>query len=76
MAGVIDVTKNPVLMRWRREALEEGRTLLLMQQLQRKFGKLPKWAELRVAEARPAQIVRWADKILTATTLEQVLGKQ
>jgi hypothetical protein len=77
---LIDVTKNPVLMRWRREALAEGKALgknsLLHEQLETKFGPLPKWAADRMASASPAQVERWAKKVLTAETLEAVLGKK
>ncbi|HXQ25987.1 MAG TPA: hypothetical protein VN822_06240 [Candidatus Acidoferrales bacterium] len=84
MGVVIDVTKNPVLMRWRREALAEGEALgeargmskVLHEQLETKFGPLPKWAADRMAKASPAQVERWAKKVLTAGTLEAVLGKK
>jgi hypothetical protein len=50
MGVIIDVRKNPVLMRWRREAIAEGRTedrtegmsLVLRELLETKFGPLPK----------------------------------
>ena len=84
MGVVIDVTKNPVLMRWRREALAEGEVLgeargmnkLLHELLETKFGPLPKWAADRMAKASPAQVERWAKKVLTAGTLDAVLGKK
>jgi hypothetical protein len=84
MGVVIDVTKNPVLMRWRREALAEGEALgeargmskVLHEQLETKFGPLPKWAADRMAKASPAQVERWAKKVLTAGTFEAVLGKK
>ena len=84
MGVVIDLTKNPVLMRWRREALAEGEALgeargmsrVLHEQLATKFGPLPKWASDRMAQASPAQVERWAKKVLTAGTLEAVLGKK
>jgi hypothetical protein len=40
-----------------------------------KFGKLPKWVDERLQEATSVQIERWSIKILTADTLEGVLGK-
>jgi hypothetical protein len=45
-------------MRWRREALAEGRgkNSLLHQQLETKFGPLPKWAADRMTNASPAQV--------------------
>jgi hypothetical protein len=80
MDMVIDVTKNPVLMKWRREALQEGEakgmSRILHDLVQAKFGPLPKWAEDRMAKSTPAQVERRAKKILTAETLEDVLGKR
>jgi hypothetical protein len=80
MGVLIDVTKNPVLMRWRREALAEGKALgmnmVLHDLLETKFGPVPKWAADRMAKASPAQVERWVKKVLTVSTLEAVLGKK
>jgi hypothetical protein len=80
MGMIIDVRKNPVLMRWRREAITEGRTegmsLVLREVLETKFGPLPKWAGDRLSKATPARIELWAKRVLTANTLEGVLGKK
>ena len=76
MGVVIDVTKNPVLMRWREEAIAEGMSKVLHVLLETKFGPLPKWAGDRMAKASPAQVKRWAKRTLTAGTLEAVLGKK
>jgi hypothetical protein len=51
-----------------------GVAKVLREQLTTKFGPLPRWAEVRVAEARPNQVQRWAKKILAADTLEGVIG--
>ncbi len=88
---VIDITKNKILMRWQREFLAEGEakgeakgraegkaegmTIILHDQLETKFGALPKWADTRLTKANPAQLERWAKKILTASSLEGVLGR-
>ena len=76
MGVVIDVTKNPVLMRWSRESEAKGMNKMLHVQLETKFGPLPKWAGDRMSKATPPQIERWAKKVLTADTLEAVLGKR
>lgn len=92
MGVIIDVTKNPVLMRWRHEALQEGEAKgraegisqglsqgmakILHEQLETKFGPLPKWAEARINNAGTAQVERWARKILSAKTLDGVIGKR
>jgi hypothetical protein len=54
----------------------EGMMHLLREQIQTKFGPLPKWAEERLSQGSPAQVVRWARKVLAAKTLESVLGKK
>ena len=54
----------------------EGKIALLHNQLAAKFGPLPKWARLRVEGATPALVERWANKVLTAETLEETLGKR
>ena len=54
----------------------EGMAHLLREQIQTKFGPLPKWAEDRLSQGSPAQVVRWARKVLAAKTLESVLGKK
>jgi hypothetical protein len=54
----------------------EGMVHLLREQIQTKFGPLPKWAEERLSQGSPAQVKRWARKVLAAKTLESVLGKK
>ena len=88
MGVVIDVTKNSVLMRWRREAIAEGvaegkaegkaegMASVIHEQLETKFGPLPKWVEDRLRKASTSQLERWAKKILTAASLEGVLGRR
>lgn len=58
------------------EGRAEGRAEMLREQLRTKFGRLPKWAEGRISRGSAAQVQRWAQKILTAVTLEGVLGKK
>lgn len=54
----------------------EGKAALLQDQLDAKFGPLPKWARTRVQNATPAQLDRWAKKVLKAEFLEETLGKR
>ncbi len=86
MSVILDIRKNPVLMKWRREAiregleegraagLAEGRAESLRSLLHEKFGALPKWADQRIAAAKPLDLDRWLKKVLTADTLEGVVG--
>ncbi len=58
------------------EGEAKGKLQLLIRQLNRRFGELPKWAQLRLAKAGPGQIERWGDALLTASTLEGVIGRR
>ena len=49
---------------------------MLRGQLEAKFGNLPKWVDERLEAATSVQVERWSKKILTADTLEGVLGKK
>src|SRR5690606_33784880 len=55
------------------EIRQEARTELLVKQLQIKFGELSDDTAQRVASAAPHELETWAERILTATTLEEVL---
>jgi flagellar biosynthesis/type III secretory pathway protein FliH len=52
----------------------EGKTEILFRQLTRRFGSLPKWAENRLNKAKPAQLEEWADAVLDAPNLTEILG--
>ena len=56
----------------RKEGRKEGQRKLLLKQLQLRFGDLPTRAEARVAKATPAQLEAMAEKVLTATSLDEV----
>jgi hypothetical protein len=79
-SALIDVNKNEILRDFMEEAKAEGRAEgraeVLQEQLRTKFGRLPKWAEERISRGSAAQVQRWVRKILTAETLEGVLGKK
>ena len=53
-----------------------ARTEVLRDLLSAKFRTLPKWADEKLKSATPAKVQRWLRKILTAETLEGVLGKR
>jgi len=48
---------------------------ILLRQLTRRFGQLPQAVADRVRAARDADLERWADAVLTANSLEDVLGR-
>ena len=71
---------------WRQKGVEEGelkgklegelkgKAELLVRQLSRRFGPLPKWAETRVNKAKSEQLEKWADTVLDASSLTEVIG--
>ncbi|NWO11394.1 hypothetical protein HLV40_13420 [Chromohalobacter salexigens] len=63
----------------REKALHEGRHEgvegMLRKQIALKFGDLPDWADERIASASDAQLDDWVAQILTADSLEALLGK-
>ncbi len=59
-----------------RNAIRSDRAQVLRDLLTVKFRTLPKWADEKLESATPAQVQRWLRKILTAETLEGVLGKK
>ncbi len=59
-----------------RSADRDARIQVLRNLLKAKFHTLPKWADEKLESATPVQIQRWLKKILTAETLEGVLGKK
>ena len=58
------------------DAMRHARATMLRRLLVTKFGRLPKWVDQRLDDANSDQIERWSIKILTAGTIEGVLGKQ
>jgi len=56
------------------EGRQEGQQAILQRVLSRRFGVLPPWAEARLAQAGSAELLDWADRVLDATSLEEVLG--
>jgi len=41
----------------------------LLRQLKRRFGPLPEWVELRLAQTATGQLEFWAERVLEAPTL-------
>lgn len=53
----------------------EGEANVLVRQLTRKFGPLPESTEAAIRAASPAQLEVWTDRVLVATSLDEVLGR-
>jgi hypothetical protein len=72
MGATIDIAKNEIL----RDLVRDGQASIVRGQLETKFGKLPKWVDERLGHAKLSDVDRWSKKLLTADTLEGVLGKK
>ncbi len=59
-----------------RDASLNARIQMLRDQFRTKFRTLPKWADEKLESATSVQVRRWSKKIVTADTLEGVLGKK
>lgn len=57
-----------------RAGLEEGRVGILLKQLEKKFGAVPPSVEARVREASVAELDLFAERILTAESIDGVLA--
>jgi hypothetical protein len=58
------------------EGKAEGMAQILSSQLALRFGPLPAWANTRLSKATSAQLSRWSAKVLTAPSLEGVIGRK
>ena len=56
-----------------KRGIEKGLRGAVLRQLQRRFGPLPAPVRERVEQAPPADLERWLDQVLTASTLAAVL---
>lgn len=59
----------------RMEGRQEGAALLLRKLITLKFGPLPEWAEQALSHASEAQLDDWSLRILSAESLDRLLGK-
>jgi hypothetical protein len=50
-----------------------GRAAILLRQLQLKFGPLPEAVTARVQSASIAELDGWAERVLSATSLDEAL---
>jgi hypothetical protein len=57
------------------KGVEKGQRTTLLRLLTRRFGTLPEPVAERVAGATPADIERWLDRILDATSLDDIFAR-
>jgi hypothetical protein len=60
----------------RKEGRLEGEAVLLRRQLLHRFGAVPAWAETRLKGASTEQLEAWGERVLDATTLDDVFGPE
>ena len=60
----------------RREGKAEGKRDALVLLLRQRFGQLPAAAVARVGKARAAELDAWFGRVLTASSLDEVLGRR
>jgi predicted transposase/invertase (TIGR01784 family) len=58
-----------------REGEQKGEIRLLFRQLRKRFGELPSWAEERLRQASSGMLETWSERVLTASTLEEVFSE-
>jgi len=57
------------------QGIEQGNRQLVTRLLRLRFGELPAWAEQRVLDGTASDIDRWAERVLTASTVEEALSR-
>ena len=64
--------------RWEAQAIargvQRGEAFLLQRQLTRRFGELSAAQQAKLAAATPAQLEIWGDRVLDASSLDEVFG--
>jgi hypothetical protein len=76
MGSTTDLTQNEFVQEVIQDAVRDAQAGLLRGLLTTKFGRLPKWVDDKLETASSVQVERWSKKILSADTLEGVLGKK
>jgi hypothetical protein len=58
---------------WTQQGMEKGERAILAKQLTLRFGKLGAFAQSRLDAATPVELELWAERILTAASVEDVV---
>ena len=62
------------LQKGRKLGKRQGEATIVLKQLQLKFGALDSSTRSRVRRAEPEELERWAQRLLTADTLDEVFS--
>jgi hypothetical protein len=80
MAGMnstyIDFEENAVLQMWKEQIQSASTAKILRRQLAAKFGALPNWAEDRLKASTLPELETSVLRVLTANSIEEVLGSE
>ncbi|MCH8533141.1 MAG: Rpn family recombination-promoting nuclease/putative transposase [Saccharospirillum sp.] len=57
------------------QGMHEGVEAMLRKQIVLKFGDIPDWADNQMASANDAQLEEWVTRILSVSSLDELLGK-
>lgn len=60
--------------RFIRQGMQQGEAQLLIRQLTRKFGELPEVVRQRIESADADTLLEWSERVLSASSLEDVLN--
>jgi hypothetical protein len=67
------MSSDPLYDRWEKQVKREGRREMLLDQLRARFGALPRATIARIKAANATELSRWAKRVLSAPTLEDVM---
>ena len=59
----------------RKEGRQEGEAIALRKLIKMKFGDVPEWAEIQIANANLIELDQWIEGILKVDSLEKLFGK-
>jgi hypothetical protein len=71
----IDQGLTQGLAQGRSEGRIQGESTILHRQLVRRFGDLPEWVIARLAAPAEDELLRWAERVLDAESLEALFGE-
>lgn len=57
-----------------KEGMKQGEQLLITRQLEKRFGKLPEWASVKLQSANQTELEAWSERLLDADNLEAVFA--
>jgi hypothetical protein len=59
----------------KQQGKQEGEAAMLLRLLRLRFGEVPEVMRQKIQSADPQTLLEWSDRVLTATSIEQVIGE-